>query len=283
MYSRNRWDFFQRFLFFLKTNIKFLLTFRTKTPDDEERLYFQVLIALRSCDCETACVHSWLDPDFSPQPSPITQQSKCTMVDASSNGLDSSASDSDLARYLNAAKDGSLSGLGQLLDSFRPALMEIADQKVGQRLRRRMSLSDLVQDTMLTAGKQFASFDGNTSSEFRQWLRELFHSRLVDGLRRHQVAEKRRQDLEDEKASVNEIADQAPSASRVAALQEDADLLLHSLQQLTVDSQKIIHLRYLQNRTFEEISTELNMPLSTVWHRFHEAVVALQLLMQREF
>lgn len=205
------------------------------------------------------------------------------MVDASSNGLDSSASDSDLARYLNAAKDGSLSGLGQLLDSFRPALMEIADQKVGQRLRRRMSLSDLVQDTMLTAGKQFASFDGNTSSEFRQWLRELFHSRLVDGLRRHQVAEKRRQDLEDEKASVNEIADQAPSASRVAALQEDADLLLHSLQQLPVDSQKIIHLRYLQNRTFEEISTELNMPLSTVWHRFHEAVVALQLLMQREF
>ena len=203
------------------------------------------------------------------------------MVDADRNGLESTASDSDLACFLQMARDGSNSGLGQLLESFRPALMEIADQKLGQRLRRRMSLSDLVQDTMLTAGKQFESFAGNTSSEFKNWLRELFHSRLVDGLRRHQVAEKRRQELEDDKASVNSLADPAPSPSGIAALHEDASVLLQSLQQLPADYQKIIHLRYLQNRTFEEISTELAMPLSTVWHRFHEAVEALQFLVQR--
>ena len=210
-----------------------------------------------------------------------SDRGQCLMDDANSHGLESTASDSDLAGFLQKARDGSNSGLGQLLESFRPALMEMADQKLGRRLRRRMSLSDLVQDTMMTAGKQFESFDGNTSNEFKNWLRELFHSRLVDGLRRHQVAEKRRQELEDDKVSVSAIADPSPSPSTIAALHQDANILMQSLRQLPLDYQKIIHLRYLQNRTFEEISTELEMPLSTVWHRFHEAVEALQLLVQR--
>lgn len=203
------------------------------------------------------------------------------MVDADMNRLASSASDSDLAHFLQKARNGSNSGLGELLESFRPALMEIADQKLGQRFRRRMSLSDLIQDTMMTAGKQFELFEGDTANEFRNWLRELFHSRLVDGLRRHQVAEKRRLGREDEKTSVSELEDPAASPSAIAALHEDASLLLQSLQKLPAQYQKIIHLRYLQNLTFEQISRELEMPLSTVFYRFHEAVEALQLLVQR--
>ena len=41
------------------------------------------------------------------------------MVDADMNRLASSASDSDLAHFLQKARNGSNSGLGQLLESFR--------------------------------------------------------------------------------------------------------------------------------------------------------------------
>jgi|GEM_PF-687031 len=198
------------------------------------------------------------------------------MQDADKNGLDSSASDSHLNLFLNAAKEGSQSGLGRLLEAFRPSLMLMADQNLEQRLRRRMSSSDVVQDTMLTAGKQFESFRGTTSGEFREWLLELFHSRLVDGIRRHQVAEIRRQSLEDEQLSLSDLLSREETPSVAARLNEDATLLLKALEALPTHLQRVIHLRYLENRTFEEIAAETSVSVATVWRQFQEAVEALQ-------
>ncbi len=201
------------------------------------------------------------------------------MQDADNHRLDSSASDSHLTLFLNAAKERSQSGLGRLLEAFRPSLIMMADQNLEQRLRRRMSSSDVVQDTMLTAGKQFESFRGTTSGEFREWLLELFHSRLVDGIRRHQVAEIRRQSLEDEQLSLSDLLSREETPSVVARLNEDATLLLKALEALPTNLQRVIHLRYLENRTFEEIASQTNVSVATVWRRFQEAVEALQKLL----
>ena len=194
--------------------------------------------------------------------------------------LESSVSDGRLNELLDAARDGSSSQLGRLLDAFRPALTQIADAQLGQRIRRRFSKSDLVQDTMLTAAKQFVDFRGTSAAEFQNWLYGLLHSRLVDGLRRHQQSEKRRQDLEVEQTSLSSLEDLSETPSALASLNEDARRLMEALQILPEDSQQIIRMRYLEDCTFEDIAAELDVSLSTVWRRFQEAAEILQARLQ---
>ena len=182
-----------------------------------------------------------------------------------------SISDSGLAMLLEKARSGSGSGLGVLLQAFHPLLMEMADQKLGNRLRRRMSSSDLVQETLLTAGKQFASFRGSDPDAFRRWMRELFHSRLVDGIRRHQIAEMRRQNLEDEATALSGVEDSGPTPSVMAIRNEDARRLFQALQTLPEETQRILHMRYSEDRTFEQIAESMNLSISRVWRLFHAA------------
>jgi RNA polymerase sigma-70 factor (ECF subfamily) len=167
-----------------------------------------------------------------------------------------------------------------MLESFRPALMEMAADRLGLRVRRRMSSSDLVQDTLLTAGKQFESFRGESLTEFRNWLKELFHSRLVDGLRRHQQAEMRRQGLEEEDASISSLKAEEESPSRVARLNEDATRLINAMDELPADQRTIIQMRYVEDKTFEDIAAALSMPVATVWRRFQEATESLHIRLQ---
>jgi RNA polymerase sigma-70 factor (ECF subfamily) len=194
--------------------------------------------------------------------------------------MECAVSDSMFREYLLSAKSGSSSGLGRMLESFRPALMEMAADRLGLRVRRRMSSSDLVQDTLLTAGKQFESFRGESLTEFRNWLKELFHSRLVDGLRRHQQAEMRRQGLEEEDASISSLKAEEESPSRVARLNEDATRLINAMDELPADQRTIIQMRYVEDKTFEDIAAALSMPVATVWRRFQEATESLHIRLQ---
>jgi RNA polymerase sigma-70 factor (ECF subfamily) len=189
-------------------------------------------------------------------------------------------SETKFNEYMSVAKQGSRSGLGNLLEAFRPALIDMAEQKLGGRIRRRMSSSDLVQDTLLTAGNQFESFRGSSLPEFQQWLRELFHSRLIDGLRRHQIAEKRRQDSEDEYLSLSSLTSQNDTPSVLVSRQEEATRILEALENLSDEHQRVIQLRYIENLTFEAIAEHLNVSVATVWRRFHEAVESLQRRLQ---
>lgn len=183
--------------------------------------------------------------------------------------------DRDLKGLIDKARSGSSSELGRLLDFFRPALTEQADCSLGDPIRRRFSVSDLVQDTLLTACEQFSAFRGNTSAEFRDWLNQIFHSRLIDGFRRHQGAERRRQSSEDHQTDLEGLADSQLSPSAIAAVRDDAQNLLRVMQQLPEESQKLIRMRYLENLSFETISQQTGVPLATVWRRFQEATNAL--------
>ena len=193
-----------------------------------------------------------------------------------------SVSDSVFSEYMTMARNGSSTALGAMLESFRPSLTELAEARLGVRVRRRMSSSDLVQDTMLTAGQQFEQFRGDSLTEFRRWLIELFQSRLVDGLRRHQLAEKRSQNHEDENPSLSGIQALEVSPAELAELKEEADHLLQAISFLPHEQQAIIRLRYMENHTFEEIAVQLGNSVPTVWRRFQEATETLHRLLNPE-
>ena len=61
---------------------------------------------------------------------------------------------------IRRARQGDEKALGQLLDGHRAYLKLLAQRAVGGRLEARVDSSDLVQQTCLSAFKNFQSFDG---------------------------------------------------------------------------------------------------------------------------
>lgn len=179
--------------------------------------------------------------------------------------------EAEISLLIDNVRGGSNSSLGTLLEIFRPSLTQMAKVDLSVQMQRRMSLSDLVQETMLTACGKFDEFRGDSPAELQAWLIRIFKSRLVDGIRRHQVAESRRQDQEDPRVSIREIADSELSPSGLMVVQEDAAMLLSAIQQLPEEAQQLIHMRYVENQTFEAIAEQLNVSVATVWRRFRES------------
>ena len=173
------------------------------------------------------------------------------------------------------AKDGSLSGLGDLLEKFRPLLLQMANAKIDSGLRRRLSESDVVQQTMLTASTSVADFRGSTETEFRNWLLRIFESRLADGFRRHRLAEKRR--TSNELAELpTDITDPRDSPSGLLQSKEDSQQLLDAVLSLPEPEREIVLLRYSAQKSFEAIADQMEMPLTTVWRRWSQAVDQLK-------
>ena len=71
---------------------------------------------------------------------------------------------------LEKARRGEREPLGQLLQLYRNYLTILATTQLDRRLRRRMSPSDLVQETMLAAHGDFAKFRGSSERELLAWM-----------------------------------------------------------------------------------------------------------------
>jgi RNA polymerase sigma-70 factor (subfamily 1) len=182
---------------------------------------------------------------------------------------------SSTIRLLSRARDGSRSGLGDLLESYRPLLRHLAGQQIGLRLRVDMSESDLVQETMLTASRGLPDFRGSTESEFRAWLVCLLQSRLTDGLRKHLAAEQRRSRLRQMK-SQPDVDHESQSPVDAAQLAEESELLAEAVMDLEPIDRTIIFARYMEQQSFESIAAEVDLPLATVWRRWNRAVEQLR-------
>lgn len=176
-----------------------------------------------------------------------------------------------------AARSGTDSTLGRLLESHRPELTQLAEEFLGARLRRRMAVSDLVKDPMLSAGLQFPGFRGQTEAEFRCWLLEIFHSRLVDGIRRHQRAERRRLSLETAPVA-DDFPDPGASPSALLAVREDSARIVTAIAALPAELRHIMQLRYVDDLTFEQIAARIGVSMATVWRRWVDAVAGIRLI-----
>ena len=81
--------------------------------------------------------------------------------------------------------------MGQLLQLYRNYLTILAATQLDRRLRRRMSPSDLVQETMLAAHRDFAKFRGGSERELLAWLRQILINCLHHAIETHLKAKRR--------------------------------------------------------------------------------------------
>jgi RNA polymerase sigma-70 factor (ECF subfamily) len=181
-----------------------------------------------------------------------------------------------VAALLNHAKHGDAQQLGQLLQLYRNYLVILASAQLDARLRRRVSPSDLVQEAMLGAYRDFEKFRGVTERELLAWLRQILIHCLHHAYELHLQAGRRdlRREvpLDDVGASLDRSAlllsevlvDRGDSPSAPARQRERAVAVADMLAQLRPDYRDVIVLRNLQGLSFEEVAERMQRKAGAV-------------------
>lgn len=169
--------------------------------------------------------------------------------------------DLQLAALIRAARDGDSAALGRLLDQYRAYFQILASRGIGVRLGQRFNASDVVQQTMLEACRDFVQFLGNGEPELVAWLERILQRNIAQLVRDHVATQKRaigREQSRDATGSSSpayfEPAAQHSSPSQRAMRGEDAIRLARAWAELPEDQREAVRLRHLEGWSLAEIA-----------------------------
>src|SRR5438309_6915698 len=155
----------------------------------------------------------------------------------------------DPEHLLPRARAGDAQALGQLLERYRNYLRLLARLQFGRRLQGKADPSDIVQEALLGAYRDFAGFRGSTETELLSWLRKILATTLAGLARRYYGTRRRDPRLERQLCGELEQSSQAlhnglaaphSSPSQQAERREQAVLLADALGRLSEDHREVI-------------------------------------------
>ena len=162
--------------------------------------------------------------------------------------------------------------LGRLLELYRNYLRLLARTQIDLALRVRLDPSDLVQETLLEAHRDFPQFAGTSEKEMVAWLRRILVRNLADQVKHHKAQARTWQRQESLEGLLDRsclevqdaLAQGVSSPSAQASRREQAVLLADALARLPADYREVIVLRNLQGLKFEEIANRLGRSAGAV-------------------
>lgn len=173
------------------------------------------------------------------------------------------------ADLLNDARRGSEASLGRLMQLHASYLKLVVASQLDDRLRTRVSSSDVVQETFYEAHRDFPAFRGATPEEFLGWLRRILMNNLLRAVEQHVKAAKRdiRREVSIDRAvpggdrSANglapHLADAGDSPSEPLHRFENAQRLSRMLEELPEDYREVLRLRHEEGLDYAAIGERM--------------------------
>jgi RNA polymerase sigma-70 factor (ECF subfamily) len=175
---------------------------------------------------------------------------------------------------------GDKAALGQLLDRHRDGLTSFLDYHLDPRLRARLDVSDLVQETHMQVMLRVEDFLSRRPMPFHLWLRKTAYERLLN-LRRDHHRRRRSVDREvpwPERSSL--LLAQAlvggPSPSCQAQAREFADRVRRAVAELPEADREVLLMRHAEDLPYEEIACLLDIEPAAARKRYGRALIRLQ-------
>ena len=195
---------------------------------------------------------------------------------------------------ISRARRGSKSSLGSLLEQYRNYLVVLAATQIEKRLQPRVSPSDVVQETMLRAHKNFGQFRGTTEPELLAWLRQILVNNLARFVEQHVLAARRdvRREVSIERLGVALeqstiqlaalVPAQGKSPSMAVQQREEAVVLADRLAHLPDDYREVLVLRNLQGLPFEEVASRIGRSVGATRMLWLRAIEKLRTVYRKD-
>lgn len=191
--------------------------------------------------------------------------------------------DSNLRQLIERARDGDEEALGQALQQHRPYLRLLAQRVVSGPLAARLDPSDVIQQTLLSAIREFPAFNGREPGEFLAWLVRMHERNLQDAVREHVVSQKRGVGREGSQIEETAFIDTGASSPSARLLQgERAVHLAQALESLPDDQREAVRLRHLEGLSLAQMAARLARSERAVAALLNRGIVALRSRMRRE-
>ncbi len=173
-------------------------------------------------------------------------------------------------QLLQLARNGDAESLETLLASYIGYLKVLSHSQLDPRVRVRLSASDLVQESLLEAHRDFTKFAGTTTAEFTGWLRKILVNNAARAVETHLLAAKRdyrrehsldllRRAADESHARLNSMtAVHRRGPASEAEHQDDLTVLSNAIEKLSSEYREVIVLRHVEGLTFADIAIRMN-------------------------
>lgn len=173
----------------------------------------------------------------------------------------------NVTELIRLARQGDPASRDELFALCRKYLGYVARAQVETWLRVKVDASDVVQQTMLEAHRDFERFSGATEQEWLGWLRRILAHNVADFVRHYRGTAKRREHREvpfrDPAASGPARGAPEPASPEATPSQQFLELdtemrVVAALESLPPDYQEVIMLRNFQRLPFAEVAQRMD-------------------------
>lgn len=190
---------------------------------------------------------------------------------------------SSFRALLEQARRGDAHVRDRLFHQCREQLGWYARHHVESWLRAKVDASDLVQQTLFEAHRDFSRFQGESEGEWMAWLRRILTHNALDLVRQYHGTAKRQarreisQPANDRSTwSSPEPASPEPSPSQQIIARDDQLRVAMALAELAPDYREVIVLRNLERLPFDEVARQMGRSRPAVQMLWMRAVKKLQ-------
>lgn len=190
---------------------------------------------------------------------------------------------------LKGARRDEQEALGRLLERYRAYLALLVRLQLDERVRTKVSESDIVQQSFFEAVRDFSSYHGVTEADLTKWLRVIVARNLADVVRKYCQTKRRDIQLERriqgglDQSSMqldHALMSRVPSPSQQASQRERALILADALSQLPRSYREVVIRRHFEGKSFPEIARELGGTLDSVKNVWFRAFDQLRRLLK---
>jgi RNA polymerase sigma-70 factor (subfamily 1) len=171
-----------------------------------------------------------------------------------------------------------------LLEKFRLVLLQKARKRTGHDLQAKFGDSDLIQDALFRAQRDFKAFEGKTVNEFALWLIRILINSHAD-LRRYYCIRGKRTVTKEVSLEVGfpiGRGEGAPAARYRAPCEamiqnEQRESLARTLAKMPSEQRQMIELRIHLEVSFKDTADRLGTTEDTARKRFERAVAHIKM------
>ncbi len=153
----------------------------------------------------------------------------------------------------------------ELFARHGPGLLRFVERMMQSRPDQAV---DLAQEIWVSIFRGLPALED--PARFRAWSFRIARDRIFREYRRRKIAF---QPFEEEHLETSAVVEEPPP---------DAEHLQHSLAHLSPGHREVLHLRFFENMSYEEIARLVGSSVGTVRSRLHYAKRALKILLQQQ-
>ena len=168
---------------------------------------------------------------------------------------------------IDEAIDGNEASYGIIMERYKNSLHGI----IYRMVRNQEETQDLVQEAFIKAYKALRTF--NKQYSFSTWLFKIASNNCIDHLRKKRLSTiSIDAPIETMDGSITQdIPDSTYNPEKDIIRNEVINTIHHTIDQLPKKYREVINLRHKQDRSYEEIAKELDLPIGTVKARIFRA------------